>query len=115
MSGRGQVKGRGNRNGGRSNRTRKNQHGRRSNRNKKSLSDYTYYLGNSRQASDFENTTEFIIIYIKKMYSQGKDIAKALHDLEPINTLNWRPTLEVSMIAGNDAEAEDKQKQENSK
>lgn len=105
MSGRGQGRGRGSRNSGRSHNRRRYQQGRNHYKTKKSLSDYTYYLGNARQASDFENTTEFIMNYIKKTYSYGKDIAQALHDLEPIDTIAWRPSLQVSTIRGDDDES----------
>ena len=99
MSGRGRGKGRGGRGGGRFNERRKNQQGKRTDRKKKTLADYTYYLGNSRQASDYETTTEFIINHIKKTYTDGKDIAKALYDLEPVDTTAWRPSLQISLIS----------------
>ena len=52
---------------------------------KKSLSEYSYYLGSSSQASDYETTTDCIINYIKKTYSDGKDIADALTKLVHID------------------------------
>ena len=105
MSGPGRGKGRNGRGGGPFNNRRNNKgsQGKRSERKKKTLTDYNYYLGNSKQASDYEITTEFIINHIKKTYSDGKDIAKALYDLQPINTNTWRPSLEVSLITGDDA------------
>ena len=69
---------------------------------KKSLSDYSYYLGSSSQASDYETTTDYIINYIKKTYSDGKDIADALTKLVPPDTNLWKPSLQVSLITGTD-------------
>jgi hypothetical protein len=37
---------------------------------KKSISDYNYYLGSAKQASDYETMTEYLINYIKKTYSR---------------------------------------------
>ena len=104
MSGRGRGKGRGGRGTGRSNSRRKPHQSKRNDRKKKTLSDHNYYLGNARQASDFETTTEFIINHIKKTYTDGKDIAKALYDLESADTTKWRPSLQVSLIPDTDPE-----------
>ena len=104
MSGRGE---RGNRppagrGGGRfSGRTRKFQSNKKQEvKKKKSLSDYNYYLGSSSQASDYETTTDYIINYVKKTYSDGKDIADALTKLVHLDTNLWKPSLQVSLIAG---------------
>ena len=105
MSGRGE---RGNRapagrGGGRfSGRARKFPHNKKQEtKNKKnSLADHSYYLGSSSQASDYETTTDFIINYIKKTYSEGKDIADALTDLKAQDTDKWKPNLQVSSITG---------------
>jgi hypothetical protein len=67
---------------------------------KKSLSDYSYYLGSSSQASDYETTTNYIINYIKKTYSDGKDIADALKTLTHPDTNTWKPSLQVSVVTG---------------
>ena len=64
---------------------------------KKGLKDYTYYVGNNRQATDFETTTEFIINHIKKTYSHGIDIAAALSSMTPVDTSTWKPSLEMSL------------------
>ena len=104
MSGRGE---RGNRppagrGGGRfSGRTRKFQSNKKQEvKKKKSLSDYNYYLGSSSQASDYETTTDYIINCVKKTYSDGKDIADALTKLVHLDTNLWKPSLQVSLIAG---------------
>ena len=89
--------------------------------NKKSLSDFNYHLGSSAQASNYKITTDYIINYIKKTYDNSKDIAHALTTLQPVNTDEWKPTLNVSVIPGNDDEAiarrdvENRQSRSNSK
>ena len=45
---------------------------------KKSLTDYNYYLGSAKQASDYQTTTEFRTNYIVKTFDFGDDISKAL-------------------------------------
>ena len=64
---------------------------------KKSINDYSYYLGSAKQASDYENTTEYLINYIKKVFDYGSDIGIALKSLEPINTSVWKPRMQVSI------------------
>ena len=63
---------------------------------KKSIEDYYFYVGSSKQASDFETTSEFIINYVKKTFDRGNDVAEALRILEPTNTELWKPTLMFS-------------------
>jgi hypothetical protein len=63
---------------------------------KKSLTDYNYYIGSAKQASDYETTTQFLINYIKKMYEFGNDIGMALKNLEEVNQAKWKPTMAVS-------------------
>ena len=40
---------------------------------RKTLSDYTYYIGSSKQSADYEVVTQFIINHIKKTYEHGND------------------------------------------
>ena len=63
---------------------------------KQFVTDYSYYLGSAKQASDYETTTEFLINYIKKLYDYGNDIGTALESLEPLDTSAWKPRMEVS-------------------
>jgi hypothetical protein len=46
--------------------------------NKKNPQDYQYFLGSTKQASDYESTTSYLINHIKKTYNYGNDIATAL-------------------------------------
>ena len=51
-------------------------------------------MGSANQASDYEETTTFIINHIKKTYTNGKHIANALKTLTPISF--QAPTLQAS-------------------
>ena len=42
---------------------------------KKSVEDYVFYLGSSKQASDYETTAEYLINYIQETFDYGEDIA----------------------------------------
>jgi len=93
MSGRGSGNSRGGR-GGRGNRG-----GYRNNKNKnkkKTLNGYSYQVGTSHNASDYQTTTDFIINYVKKTYDYGKDISTALQYLEDINIDDDKPELKKS-------------------
>jgi hypothetical protein len=63
---------------------------------KKTVADYFFYLGSSKQASDYEITAEFVVNRIKKTFDRGNDIAEALRTLVKANTSLWKPTLLVS-------------------
>ena len=53
---------------------------------KKTIEDYFFYVGSSKQASDFETTSEFLINHVKKTFDRGNDIAEALRTLLPQDT-----------------------------
>ena len=87
-----------------SNRNRRNQN-RGFNRNfkknnnhvrKRGIEDYSFYVGTSKQASDFEISSEFIINYIKRTFERGNDIAESLRTLSLQDTDEWKPKLEDS-------------------
>ena len=63
---------------------------------KQFITDFSYYLGSAKQASDYETTTEFLINYIKKLYDYDNDIGSALETLEPVNTSAWKPAMKFS-------------------
>jgi hypothetical protein len=60
---------------------------------KKSISNWNYYLGSTRQASKYEATTEFVIKYIKQNFEFGNDIAMTIIHQNPIATKIWKPTM----------------------
>ena len=115
MSGRGSGRGQGGRGRGGRGYNRRRFNNKKPEKEKRSLKDHNYYIGNSKQASDYETTTDFIINHVKKTYNHGRDIAEALKALEPIDQTQWVPQLQMSGIQGNDAasvrqrETEDRQ------
>jgi len=77
---------------------------------KKSVEDYVYYLGSSKQASDYETTTEYLINHIQQTFDYGDDIAESLSTLTDVNLSMHKPTLQVSSETDNDKKnAENKQ------
>ena len=62
----------------------------------KSLEDYEHHTGSSKQASNFEVTTKFIINHIQEIFDGGKDFAEALRMINGPKTDEWRPTTSVS-------------------
>ena len=48
---------------------------------KKTVEDYFFYVGSSKQASNYEITAEFVVNHIKKDFDRGNDIAEALRTL----------------------------------
>ena len=71
-----------------------------SSKKKKTLEDYYFYVGSSKQASDYEVTEEFVINHIKKTFDRGLDISEALRNLQKPDTNSWKPTLQFSTKAG---------------
>jgi hypothetical protein len=63
---------------------------------KKTINDYNYYLGSTKQASDYQVTTKFIINHILKTYEYGEDIGQALEEESEALTDMWAPDLQKS-------------------
>ena len=63
---------------------------------KKALEDHHFYVGSSKQASDFETTYEFLLNHIKRTYARGNVISKALRTMEDPDEDTWKPKLEFS-------------------
>ena len=63
---------------------------------RKNIDDYSFYVGTSKQASDFKISSEFIINYIKRTFERGNDIAKSLRTLTIQPTITWKPKLQDS-------------------
>ena len=63
---------------------------------KKTLEDHYFYVGSSKQASDFETTYEFLLNHIKRTYARGNDISEALRTMKNPNEDTWKPKLEFS-------------------
>ena len=64
---------------------------------KKSIKDYYYYIGSSKQTAGCTLTTEHVINHIKKEYDRGGDIAEALRTGEESDQSNWEPRLGFSL------------------
>ena len=60
---------------------------------KKTIEDYYFYVGSSRQASDYEITAEYVINYIKKTFDRRNDISEDLRKLDKTQTDTWKPKL----------------------
>ena len=68
-----------------------------STKTRKGLSDYVYYIGSARQASDFNTITNYIIMNIRKTFTPwGDDIADALESRIPFDPEIYRPKLKES-------------------
>jgi hypothetical protein len=63
---------------------------------KKTVEDYFFYVGSSKQASDYEIRAEFVVNHIKKTFDRGNDIAEAIRTLIKTDTPLWKPTLLLS-------------------
>ena len=77
---------------------------------KKTLSDYNYYLGSAKQASDYETTTQYIINHVKKTFDYGNDIGQALMNLVLPDIDFWRPDLRASTLTDDAAKATENEK-----
>ena len=66
------------------------------NRIKKTIEDYYFYVGSSKQASDYETIVEFAVNHIKKTFERGNDIAESLRILVKEETASWDPILQIS-------------------
>jgi hypothetical protein len=100
MSGRGGKEirgGRGSRLNRSSGRFARGDNGTTNTKKKKSIEDYYYYIGSSKQAADYNLTTEHVINHIKKEYDRGIDIAEALRTGEEPDMSNWQPRLGFSL------------------
>ena len=63
---------------------------------KKTIEDYYFYVGSSKQATDYEITAEFVVTHIKKTFDRGNDIAESLRTLVKQDADAWLPTLRIS-------------------
>mgnify|MGYP000243763899 FL=1 len=100
----------GNRRGGRGGRGRGRTSSTKPVYTKKTVEDYFFYVGSSKQASDYEVTNEFVVNHIKKTFDRGNDVAEALRRLVKADTDTWKPTLKISTdVDGAIVVREDKQ------
>ena len=74
---------------------------------KKSIDDYFFYVGSSKQASDYEVTVEYIINYIKLTFPRGTDISESLRNMEPADTDQWMPKMKRSTASDDNVKAQE--------
>ena len=67
-------------------------------KNKKQLSDWVYQLGTAKQASDYENTTSYLVNYIQSKFEYGEDIGRALETLQHFDPDTVRPTVTLTVV-----------------
>ena len=63
---------------------------------RKSLSDYIYYFGTAKNASDYLVVTQYLINYIQRTYTNGEDIALALEKKQEMDFTALQPSLQAS-------------------
>ena len=63
---------------------------------KKPVSEWLYYMGFAKQASDNKALTEHLMNLIKQNFDHGINIASAIIKQEPIDKSIWIPTLRIS-------------------
>ena len=62
------------------------------------MSDYKYYIGSSKQASDYVTITSYLLNYIRRQFKKGKDIGDAIEDGIEMDFQAITPTLKGSTI-----------------
>ena len=62
------------------------------------MSDYKYYIGSSKQASDYVTVTSYLLNYIRRQFKKGKDIADAIEDGIEMDFQAITPKLNISEI-----------------
>ena len=67
-----------------------------STKSKKGVNDYIFYVGTTKQASDYKICAEFPTNYIKRTVDKGNDIAEILGTLTKIETDTWKLQLKIS-------------------
>jgi hypothetical protein len=63
---------------------------------RKVLSDYIFNIGSSKQASEFELVSQFIINHIRKEYEDGNDVGDALEERKEVDFDQFKPGLVFS-------------------
>jgi hypothetical protein len=60
---------------------------------RKSVNDYVYSIGTTKQASDFVVVTKFLLNHIRQTYTFGDDIANALESKTPADFTKLKPRM----------------------
>ena len=56
----------------------------------------TFCVHRTNQASDFENTSKFMMNYIQKTFDKGRNITMILTKMKEVETLEWKPEIKFS-------------------
>ena len=64
----------------------------------KTLNDYKYAIRTMKQVGDYNKTTTYLILHIRKTYKHGGDIADAIERQEPFNFKPSAPKLQILLI-----------------
>ena len=78
---------------------------------KKTLEDYRYDIGSSKNASEYVSTTKFIVHHIATTFDEADDMATALTQGEEFDLDAVKPQLQVSTAA--DAEVKKREDRQN--
>lgn len=62
---------------------------------KKSIEDYFFYVGSTKQ--NYETTAQYVVNHIKKTFTEGNDISEALRLLEEPDIDSWEPVQQESV------------------
>ena len=65
---------------------------------RKALNDCKYAIGTVKQAGDYNKTTTYLILHIRKTYKHGRDTADAIEKQQPFYFKPSAPRLEISSI-----------------
>ena len=63
------------------------------------LNDYKYAIGTAKQAGDYNKTTNYLILHVKKTYKHGRDIADAIENEEPSILNHLHPDLRYHQLS----------------
>ena len=72
---------------------------------KKTLEDYRYDIGSSKNASEYVSTTKFIIHHIATTFDEADDMATALSDGKDFDLEAVKPSLQVSLASRDEDKA----------
>ena len=74
------------------------------NEKKKTLEDYKYDIGSSRNASEYVSTTKFLVQRIATTFDEADDIATAIKQGKDFDLNAHMPSLQVSTVTGKGAD-----------
>ena len=61
----------------------------------KTLSDYYFYVGSAKSATDYVTVTSHILNYIRRTYKKGGDVAGALEEFKEVDFTSVKPAMRV--------------------